>query len=573
VSKNISKNKANPPVITVLFGGEAGDGAREAGANFGRLLTRLGYSVFASSQYPSLIRGGHNFCRVSFSAEEISSDYQALDYLVALDSLTSKLHTKELNKNGLTLFDLANEKPSGKNSLGLPLRDLSKELNTAPIMRAALSLGALCYLLNLPLKTLEQIFQEVFPAKFAPNVALAKRGFEIARASGQPSKKLSSPLKKSQRQILVDGNLAFSQGMLAGGLEFYLAYPMTPASSIQHHLAKMSQDSGLKVVQPENEITVINMALGCAYAGKRAAIGTSGGGFGLMHEGYSLAGMAEIPLLVALSQRPGPATGVPTYTAQADLSSIRYAGHGEFPRLVLAPGDAQEAYELGAQALGLAWKFQMPVLVLLDKHLSESLMTVDYPKIKIKLNTKIWDKKGEYKRYKFNADGVSPLAYPGTPNTAVKVNSYEHDEAGIATEDTEMAKKMQEKRFRKLQTLIKERKKFDTVKVFGQKDARTAVVFWGSTKGAVLEAAKLIKKPLRLVQVLWLEPLDENALLKSLNGVKEIVGVEGNFTGQLCQIIKEKTGTVIKKQILQYDGRQFEPRALAEKIERLLAKK
>ena len=350
---------------------------------------------------------------------------------------------------------------------------------------------------------------------------------------------------------------------------------MTPASSIQHYLAKISQGTAIKVVQPENEITVINMALGCAYAGKRAAIGTSGGGFGLMHEGFSLAGMAEIPLLVALSQRPGPATGVPTYTSQSDLNPIRYSGHGEFARLVLAPGDAKEAYELGAEALNLSWKLQMPVLVLLDKHLSESLMTADFSKFKIHPEKgKIF--KGDtktYQRYANAKDGVSPLCFPGTPGAIVKVDSYEHDEAGIATEEARAVKEMQEKRFRKFETLIKERKKFQTVKIFGDKKASDAVVFWGSTKGAVLEAAKLIKKPLRLIQVLWLELLDEIALARALKGVKKIVSVEANLTGQLAGIIREKTGVEIKRRITKCDGRQFEPRVLAgELVKKLSAK-
>jgi 2-oxoglutarate ferredoxin oxidoreductase subunit alpha len=340
---------------------------------------------------------------------------------------------------------------------------------------------------------------------------------------------------------------------------------MTPSSSILHYLAKKAKNYGIKVVQPENEIAVINMALGSAYAGKRTAVGTSGGGFALMQEGFSMAGMTENPIVAVESQRPGPSTGVPTYTSQADLNFLLNAGHGEFPKIVVAPGTPDQAFYKAAELLNLVWKYQVPGILISDKNLSENWKNVvlDENKIK-KMKLKLFEG-GEYKRYKITEDGISPLAFPGTENVVVKSSSYEHDEYGITTEEPRMIAKMQEKRFAKLKYIEEELENLETVKVYGE--GENVIVTWGSSIGAVLEATKKLNN-VKIVQILYLSPFPKKKVMEELMGCKNIVGVEANFIGQLCDLISAKTGIVINKRILKYDSREFDPSDLYLKLKK-----
>jgi len=309
------------------------------------------------------------------------------------------------------------------------------------------------------------------------------------------------------------------------------------------------------------------MAVGCAYAGKKVAVGTSGGGFDLMQEGFSLAGMSENPVVAIESQRPGPSTGVPTYTSQADLNYLLNAGHGEFPRIVVAPGTQEQAFYKAAEILNLVWKFQVPGILISDKNLSESWKNVSLNENKIyKAKPKLFGN-GEYKRYKFEEDGVSPLAFPGTKGVVVKSSSYEHDEYGITTEEPEKIAKMQEKRFAKLKYIEKELENLETVKIYGE--GENAIVTWGSSIGAVLEAAKKLNN-VKIVQVLYLSPFPKKKIAKELRECKSVVGVEANFLGQLCDLIFANTGIEINKRILKYDSREFAPCELYLKLKEII---
>ncbi len=393
---------------------------------------------------------------------------------------------------------------------------------------------------------------------------------------------------------------------------------MTPSTSILHFLAGKQKDSKLRVIQPESELSVINMALGMSYAGKRVAIGSATGGFALMQEALSFSGMAELPLVIAVSQRQAPATGLPTYSSQTDLRFAIHGGHGEFPRIVIAPGDAEESFALGAHALNLAWRYQLPVIVLMDKILSEHASTcllkpetikidlglrstvvsasvipaqagIQGQTIKIessntldsrfrgndKMDETLLSPRGRggvqnYGRYQITKDGISPMAFPGTPNTIVKATSYEHDEAGITIEELEPTKAMLDKRAAKIDTISKSLDHHETVKVYGDKSSENVIVFWGSTKGSVLEAAKHLKKPAKLVQIVWLEPFDGKKVAHELAGAKKIINIECNRNGQLAALIREKTGIIATDMILRYDSRPFEPVALAEQINNIL---
>lgn len=567
-------------VFTVGIGGAAGDGVREAGTTLGNFLSKLGYEVFISFTYPSLIKGGHNFARISFGKEKIWSDHSKLDVLVALNKETESLHKNELNKDAVVFSDGAAPKFSEttdsatpeKNAVVLPMSSSAAEIKAPTIARNSVALGALCYLLDLNFEVMQKILQNIFRGKSPEaNIKLADIGFEFLKKAGfRHTKKIEPGAEKKE---LIDGNTAFGKGLLAAGLDFYVSYPMTPATPILHFLASQQKAGGLKVVQPESELSVINMALGMAYAGKRVAVGSATGGFALMQEAFSFAGMAELPIVIAVSQRQGPATGVPTYSSQTDLKFAIHSGHGEFPRIVTAPGDPEEAFLAGADALNLAWKYQTPVIVLMDKILSEHMSTSYLPAGKIKIEKgKIFSGTGEeYKRYEITADGISPLAFPGTAGAVIKTTSYEHDENGITADEAEPVKKMIDKRFAKTETLKNTLAEQETVKTFGDTKSQTAIIFWGSTKGPVLEAAKYLSKPVKLVQILWAEPFDAKKITEELTGAKKIINIECNHDGQMAALIREKTSILITENILKYDSRPFEPVELAEQINSLIA--
>ena len=557
-------------ILTIGIGGAAGDGTKEAGAALGTLLAELGYEVFMSIANPSLIRGGHNFARLSFGAEKIWCDRDKLDVLVALNEESITLHQNELSPNAVIFADELTPTVTaarGANAVALPMAATAIAIGAPAVARNSVALGALGYLLDLDLAGLQKILQRIFQNKKPElNLKLAQTGFEFLKKTGlAPLKKIKPGQTKKE---FLDGNVAFAKGLLAAGLDFYVAYPMTPATSILHFLAGEQKNRKLKVIQPENELAAINLALGVAYAGKRVAVGSATGGFTLMQEAFSFAGGAELPLVVAVAQRQAPATGVPTFSSQADLRLAIHAGHGEFPRLVIAPGDPAEAFLAGAVGLNLAWQYQTPVIVLLDKIVSEHPATSQLTADQIKIESgKIAAKTGsDYRRYEITADGLSPLAFPGTPDIVVKITSYEHGEKGITTEDPELVKAMVNKRFAKAAALATEMVQQETVKIYGDQEAETAVIFWGSTKGPVLEAAKYFDRPLKLVQIVWLEPFDVGRVSAALAKVKKIINVEGNHNAQLAALIREKTGLEVSANILKYDSRPFDPIELAQQI-------
>lgn len=562
---NMAANKQAQPIYSVVVGGQAGDGAREAGINFQRLISRLGYNAFASVDYPSLIRGGHNFARISFSEDPVACDYRALDALIALNEETVRFHSSELKKGGVIFCD-EKDAENFNGAFALPVASSAAALSAPPITRAAVALGAVCAYFGIDIIELKKVFEEVFKDKAKINIDLSELGYKYFTENYAAGFKLSKI--RETRSVVIDGNGAFAEGLIAAGLENYFAYPMTPASSILHYLAKAAKEKNLKVVQPENEIAVINMALGSAYAGSRTATGSSGGGFALMVEAMAMAGITEIPIVVAESQRASTSTGVPTRTGQGDLHFVRHIP-GEFPRIVLAPGDAEEAFILASAAMNLAWKHQLPALVLLDKQISENSYTVELPFNKVKVDeVKVAGGAG-YKRYQLVEDGVSPIAFPGQKDTVVKVNSYEHDEDGYIAENPQTTKVMVEKRFAKLKGIREDQKRHETIKIYGDMNSKNVVLFWGSVKGALLEAMKSARKSFKAVQVVWLEPVDVNRLLKEIGKAKKIVCVENNFTGQLSEIVREQTGIDIKNKILKYDGMPFEPVDLAGQLDKI----
>lgn len=548
--------------ISILIGGKAGDGIRQAGQTLARLLNRIGFRIFFYDDYPSLIRGGHNFSIIRASEKKILAHKEKVDLIVALNQDAVEKHKNRLNSGGLILYD--SKKAEAQEGVGIDFMDLVKKLEGAPIMRNTAALGALAKVLNIDWPILENVIKDTFEKEVDLNLKIAKSGYN------QIKKAYFSVSHSNQKMLpLVSGNEAIALGAVQAGLNMYIAYPMTPASAILHYLAEHEDDLGVVTVHPESEIGVVLMALGAAYAGARTMVGTSGGGFALMTEALSLSGQGELPIVFVVSQRPGPSTGVPTYTMQGDLSFVIHAGHGEFAKLVLAPGDAEEAFYLTGLAMNLAWRFQIPCFVLSDKHLSESIFSFDGDPDKVKPEVPLlWDGQGEYKRYLDTPNGISPLAFPGNAAPMIKATSYEHDEYGITTEESEQIARMQKKRLRKKKTMEHDLARYEQVKVYGNPDSKTVLLCWGSTKGACIEAAEELG--LKVVQPLVLEPLPVESLKKALSGADKIIDIEVNATGQLSKLLSAH-GICIDDMILRFDARPFTVDFLLEKIEEVLS--
>ena len=548
--------------FSTLIGGIAGDGINEAGMTVSRLLSRLGCHIYMYYDYPSLIRGGHNFSLIRACRHNVAVHTDAIDVLIALNQDTVEKHKHRLKESSIVIYDADKVKLESlpERGCGLAVTSMLKEAGAPAIMKNSCILGGYCKVVGIDWPVLEDVLKKHMQKKLELNLLIARQGYEQAKQFCRIDALLpgssESSLPPIGRRSLLTGNQAISLGLIQAGLGAYVAYPMTPSSSVLDFMASYAADFGLKVIHPESEIAVMLMALGFSYAGVKSAVGTSGGGFCLMTEGLSLAGMAELPVVVVMAQRAGPSTGLPTYTAQGDLHFVLHAGQGEFPRLVVAPGDAIEAYIWAGRALNLAWKYQIPSIIMSDKTLSESLYSFDgYVDGEAKEEPLVlWEGNERYKRYLQTDSGISPLAFPPQKGQAIKTDSYMHDQQGITSEDPGVTREMSEKRQKKGQSLAREMEEYETVKVYGQASSNKALLFWGSNKGVCLEAARMLG--LRAVQVLALSPFPKRRLIEALQGVERLLAVECNAAGQLADLAA-CYGIKVDDRILKYDGRPF----------------
>lgn len=544
--------------FSVLIGGRAGEGINKASAVLNHLMAKLGRYVYMYYDYPSLIRGGHNFAIVRSAGHPIRTHRDRVDVVLALTQETVRLHSPRLSPNGVVVYDSSSVKEA--DGIAIPLDQILKEEKAPAITRNSGLIGAFCRVAGIPWTTLDEVFREEIPAHAEINLRVARRAYDAADERFRIESSDRPPLP------VLTGNEAIALGLIRGGLDTYIAYPMTPTSNILHFLAEFAERSALTVVHPESEIAVILMALGAAYAGKRTAVGTSGGGFCLMTESLSLAGMAEIPAVIVLGQRPGPSTGLPTYSCQTELLFALHAGQGEFPRLIVAPADADEAYLWSARAIDLAWRFQVPAILLVDKTLCEGGYSASFvPAAEVvepPAPAQMTDE-GPYLRYRLTPNGISPMRTVPAPGATIKVNSYEHDEAGITIEDAATSTAMQEKRRLKGETLARTLEEYATVAEYGPPEARVGIVSWGSTVGAVREAANGL--PVRVVQPVVLEPFPAEAIRAALAGLDRVVVVEQNWTGQLEQLMR-RSGISTDARVHRYDGRPFTVDDLAARL-------
>ncbi len=546
--------------ISILVGGKAGDGVKQSANSIARAFNRMGYSVFVYEDYPSIIRGGHNFSIIRASQKRIKSHQNQIDIVVAFNRETIDLHKEKMKDDVVVIFD-SNEFLY-KDGIGIEMTKIAQENKLPLIVRNSVALGALAGAAGINFSLIKDVIKSTLGDKQEENIKMAAVGCKMAK------KVIAVQKTKNSQKPLLTGNEAIALGAVLGGLKFYIAYPMTPATSILHFLAQNQDELNIKTIQPENEISAVLMAEGCAYAGAKSMIGTSGGGFALMIEALSMAGQAEIPVMFVLSQRPAPGTGVPTYSMQGDLLFALNAGHGDFEKIVAAPADADQAFYLSAKLLNLAWKFQVPTILLSDKHLSESTFSFQGSKKRIKNESALlWNKRGVYKRYLQTKNGISPLAFAGEKNAIVKSTSYAHDEYGLTVEKSEMVVKMIDKRLRKKETIIKEMKKEKVVEVYGNKKSENALVAWGSSVGAAIEAAQNLN--IKLIQPIYLEPFPVWAIEKELRGVKNLINIETNVCGQLARVLRQN-GIETNHKILKYDARPFTPLELEEQLCKIL---
>jgi 2-oxoglutarate ferredoxin oxidoreductase subunit alpha len=547
--------------FTFLVGGKAGEGVKKAGSVAAHAFASKGRNIFQMDDYMSLIRGGHNFSVVSSAPRWIASHYMKANLVVCFDKRSYDNHHEHLADGGFLVYN--SDEKGDMDGIGVPLTSEAKKYPFRNLMFGVGAVAILVAALGYDKSYLKDLIAQEYPKGTDNNQAYASTIYDeiIPEIGGRFKLKQGNKIRP-----IIFGNQAIALGAIAGGLDVYYAYPMTPASSILHYLAAHAEEFGLAVIHPENEIAVMNMAVGSSFTGAKTMVGTSGGGFALMVEGFSLAGITEAPVLCVLSTRPGPATGVPTYTEQADLNFALSAGHGEFLRIVASPGTLEEAFYLSAEMLDLVWRFQTPGILLTEKHLSESSMTVDIHPDDIKSVVGIKFQGNGYKRYLDTEDGVSPLLFPPS-REVIKWNSYEHDDLGITTEDPYWILKMHDKRNKKVNAIKKYMKEMNTVNIT-RGEHPSNIITYGSTTMSVFEAINYGQINPTIVQPVYLSPFPVWELEEFKN--QDNIVVEQSSTGQFADLLREKAGLQVKEVIKRYDGRPFDPIELSKKIKEVL---
>jgi len=576
--------------FTWLIGGEAGFGIMTTGVVFSKIATRSGYHIFDYIEYPSLIRGGHNAYEVHVSGDDVSHLSPTIDVLVCLNKETYEKHKSRLTPSSLVVFDKEEfEIKEDIKKIIIPFKKILTDLKGQPVMKNTIALGASIGLLGGDMDELIKIISEQFAKKGEEVINFNK---QFVQAGYDSVKKNYSNLilnylvkKSGEDKLVLTGNDAFSIGSVIADARVYVAYPMTPSSTVLTDLASWQEKVGMIVRHAEDEISVINTAIGSSFAGVRSAVGTSGGGFALMVEAISFSGITEIPLVVFIAQRPGPATGMPTWTEQGDLLFSVFSGHGEFPKIVLAPGDNEEMIELTAKAYNLADQYQLPVIVMSDMYLSESHKSItkkfvdefvkNYKVNRGKLINKITNNQfpisKKYLRYQITDDGISPRLIPGTPGYFYQANSYEHLEDGHTSEDAKPRLEQVDKRARKLVTYLAE--DFSMPKIYGDLE-KSEIVFisWGSTKGIVIEAQKQLKiknTNSAFIHFNHIYPLDKEKVKSLFEESKKYILVENNSWGQFGKLLMLETGFEIKEKILRYDGRAITAEEIVKYVQTL----
>ena len=564
--------------LNIRIAGQAGQGMQTIGSALAQAYKRAGYHLFANQDYMSRVRGGNNFFQLRVSHQPVFTLREKADIIVALDKDSVALHETFLNGDGVLAAD-KNKFGLDLNAAGffdLPFYDLAAGSGGGEIFINTVACGAILGLSETDFVYLEAVIRDIFRDKGAEvcekNILAARSGYDFIRNKYKKGRFVLGSVSAA-RGFLLNGNEAVALGALKAGCKFYTAYPMSPSTGIMDTLAHYARAFNIVVEQAEDEIAAINMALGASFAGARSMTASSGGGFALMAEGLSLAGMTETPVVVGCVQRPAPATGLPTRTEQADLDFLISAGHGEFARIVYAPGTVEEAFYLTIKAFEMAEKYQIPVLVMSDQHLADSYRDVepfDMDKVKVQryiLSKEDSRKISNYKRYRFTESGISERAVPSWIDGVVYADSDEHTEEGHITEDASMRVKMMEKRYhKKMSGLLRE---IVSPGSYNLESADTVLVGFGSTYGAVRElCASGDPAGLGFVHLSQVWPFPAEEIIRMLDGRANVFTVENNAGGQLAGLIRKETGIKVNGSILRFDGRPFNPDYLRSEIKK-----
>jgi len=575
--------------IQWLIGGEAGYGIMTSGVVMGKIFTRLGHSVFDYVEYPSLIRGGHNAYYVRASSSPIHSQKKTVDILVALNRHTVAKHANELSDHGVIIYDqdfkIDDIKlPPHVVAIPTPLVQITRDQGVDKLMMNTVAIASSLALFYHDFSVYETILNDAFGRKggdvAAKNIAVAKAGFDFILKNHNDAFK-EKVVKQEQKDVIIGGAEAVALGAIRAGLKFAAIYPMTPVNTVMNVLAMHALTYNIVVKEPEDEIAGINMTIGASFTGVRSMCATSGGGFSLMTEGLGLASQTEVPIVIIEGMRPGPATGMPTWTDQGDLRFVLHAHQGDFPRIILAPGDVFEAFSMTLHAFNLADKYQLPVIVLVDKYLMEGHATLESEKLRTESqNYKIErgkiltddeaEKETDYKRYHLVEDGISPRSIPGQKGGIALTGSDEHDEKGLYNEEAEVRIAMMNKRYKKLEMATPEIPKVNT---YGADDKTLTIIAFGSTKLPVLDAMEVLKKEgitIRFLQILSISPFPAVEVTNILNNSTKTFVIEGNYSGQLEGLIKEHTGLSINNHFRKYDGRPFYFEEIVEEVKKLI---
>jgi 2-oxoglutarate ferredoxin oxidoreductase subunit alpha len=581
--------------FAIAIGGAAGQGVATPGDIFAKIFSRRGLHLNAYNAYQSIIRGGHTFLTIRTGPDKVTNMGDRIDLLIPLNQDSMDRHLGLLSAGAACIYNVETISPgaaaAGVQLCPLPVSKLA-DISRNKIAQNTLALGAGLSMMGVGFQALADALAEQFKKKgeavAAENIAVARAGYEYATANFKP---FANPLTMTEnRYAILSGNTALAMGGAAAGVKFYCAYPMSPSTGVLHWMAAHARKAGIMVRQVEDEIGVVNMVIGAAHAGVRAMCATSGGGFALMSEGLGMSAMTEIPVVVIDCQRAGPSTGVPTKTEQGDLWQMLGAAFGDYPRVIAAPLDIGDCFQMIPEMFNIVDRFQCPGLVLCDLLLSEGRLSVepkelDFDQV-IDRGEMITAANGEnageggngtYKRYRITESGVSPRAIPGVPGHIHVVASDEHDEDGVLISDefTNPAKRraMMEKRMRKMAGI---EAAVPPPSLSGPRQADVTLIGWGSTYGVIQEACEILNEQgisANQLQIRWLVPLHGEAILELLRDSRHTILVENNYSGQFARYLRSETSFVPDGHIRKYDGEPFMPHHIVEAVKEQLAGK
>jgi 2-oxoglutarate ferredoxin oxidoreductase subunit alpha len=561
--------------VSIVLCGEAGQGIQTVEHILTQTLKLSGYHVFSTEEYMSRIRGGSNSTLVRVSSNRVSAPVDRIDLLIPFSPGAIRHVQKRISPKTILLGEkkIFGNEYQGERAIDVPLSEIAQEIG-GPIYSNTVAVALLAGLLKVEREVLDRYLRHHFSGKdenvVQKNLEAERRGYEVSDELTQNGKLQIELVKHNEikDEILIDGVEALAMGAVAGGCNFLSFYPMSPSTAVAVLLAEHSKEFGIIVEQAEDEISAMNMGIGAWYAGGRGLASTSGGGFALMVEGLSLAGMIESPMVVHIGQRPGPATGLPTRTEQGELLFALHSGHGAFPRIILAPGTIEDCFYLAQKSFDLADRYQVPVFILTDQYLLESHYNIpSLDPARIPLQKHFVETKQDYKRYQLTEAGLSPRGIPGFGEGLVVLDSDEHDEEGHITEDLDLRTKMVNKRFKKSDLFKRD---IIAPELVGPKNYETLIIGWGSTYHTIRGALERLGRDdtafLHFRQVYPLHP-DTIAWIKK---AKKTVIVENNDTAQFGQLIRMQTGFDMDRKILKYNGLPFSVEELGVQLKSIL---